>query len=84
MSLGGFSKGVFAMAERRMVAVEVSRSGGVSGWRAEKGFSDTRRWLRVVKMAEGGDGVERAVWTSWREVGVPGWVRLAFVTKQYN
>jgi hypothetical protein len=72
MILGGFEpKGVFAMAERRIVAVDVRRSGGVSGDRAEKGFSETRRWLRVVRMAEGGDGVERAVWTSWREVGVP-------------
>lgn len=64
-------KSVFAMAERRICAVEVRRSGGVSGRRGEKGLSDTRRWLRVVRMAEGGVGVERAVWTSWREVGVP-------------
>lgn len=70
--LGGFApKFVFAMAERRICAVEVSRSLGVSGWSAEKGLSDTRRWLRVVRMTEGGYGVERAVWTSWREVGVP-------------
>jgi hypothetical protein len=33
----------------------------------------------VVMMAEGVFGVERAVWTSWREVGVPVGVWLVFV-----
>lgn len=85
MILGGWPlKFVFAMAERRIFAVEVRRSGGVSGDRGEKGFSDTRRWLMVVRMAEGGSGVERAVWTSWREVGVPACMRLAFVSWSWD
>lgn len=63
--------GVAAIAARRTLVVLARRSGGESGDKGAKGLSEVRRWLRVMRMAEGGKGVERAVWTSCWEEGEP-------------